>query len=345
MEWQQELVHHPSLNPSCSESRRSRETSTYSSPISASGSQGGISPVGLGISRCELDNHFSQLRVFPPTPTLPSQLIPEVPNPTFASYNDYACGPCYPTIYNGLPNSVPEASLGFYGPTTMSTTPSYNSSLEVGPVQTAFPRQMADLWIPTPCSGPTTPSDFGSVSTMNGTTGQWGQNMFPDACMPGIPLLPTNDVSYAGTMREMGYDSPSGQRGINTGQVVAQPRSTASEETVERTKKSSRKKRCSSADKFVSASGLECPICGAEFTRRSNCKEHQKLHNPEWKNNYRCDDCPKTFGRSSDLKRHRNTVGAALEMSLEHLLMETLGPLRAPKIQLRVLRPAIQSSG
>ncbi|OQE44090.1 hypothetical protein PENCOP_c002G01520 [Penicillium coprophilum] len=299
----QDLLHRSITSPR-REDRRSRETSTYSSPVSTS-SQGGVSPIGLGISHCEIENALGQLRVFPPPSTLPSQLVPGVPT-TFA-YDDYSSGTCYPSVYNGLANSASETSLGFYSP-TMSASPSYNPTMEVVQSQHVYPSQLTDLWMHTPCSGPAKPSDVTLGTVANGS-GQWGQNVFPDACVPPtMPLLPVNNVPYLGAMG-MGYDRSSGQR-INTGLVV--PPQASADGIADGATISSNSERGSPNDRLVSASGLECPICGAKFTRRSNCKEHQKMHNPEWKNNHPCNDCHKTFGRSSDLKRHMSTVHLGL---------------------------------
>ncbi|EAU32780.1 predicted protein [Aspergillus terreus NIH2624] len=57
-----------------------------------------------------------------------------------------------------------------------------------------------------------------------------------------------------------------------------------------------------------SASELQCSICGKVFTRRSNCHEHMKRHDPSRKNLHRCDYCGKTFGRNGDLRRHKDAV-------------------------------------
>ncbi|CRL30334.1 Zinc finger, C2H2-like [Penicillium camemberti] len=60
------------------------------------------------------------------------------------------------------------------------------------------------------------------------------------------------------------------------------------------------------------AHGLECPLCGIKFNRRSNCTEHQKMHNLQWNYNYPCKECDRSFGRRSDLKRHMSTVNRTI---------------------------------
>ncbi|KAJ5560783.1 hypothetical protein N7535_008980 [Penicillium sp. DV-2018c] len=307
MDQTQDLVHHTSNLPSHSESTRSRETSAYSSPVSTSGSQGGLSPIGLGIS---MENTFGQVRAFPPLTTLPSQLIPETSN--FALlHGDYSSGPCYQPVYDGLHTSPQDAPLGFYSPTPISTSPSYNSIMGVGPDQHAFQGQLNDIWMHTPCSGPTTPADVHSVTRANGTVEQWGHSIFPSDCIPSsMATLSINDPIYFETMApQIGYNEPSGQS-INTGQMVAPPQQAPGGGIPDEITMAS--KRGVSPDRWISASGLKCPQCGAMFTRRSNCKEHQKIHSPQWKHNHQCEDCPSTFGRSSDLKRHVSSVHLGL---------------------------------
>lgn len=53
---------------------------------------------------------------------------------------------------------------------------------------------------------------------------------------------------------------------------------------------------------------LRCPLCDKVFTRRSNCREHVKRHNPGNRQAHSCSSCGKTFGRKTDLKRHYSTV-------------------------------------
>ncbi|EEA21465.1 C2H2 finger domain protein (Ezf), putative [Talaromyces marneffei ATCC 18224] len=52
---------------------------------------------------------------------------------------------------------------------------------------------------------------------------------------------------------------------------------------------------------------LRCPLCDKVFTRRSNCREHLKRHNPVNRQAHPCRSCGKTFGRKTDLKRHYMT--------------------------------------
>jgi hypothetical protein len=138
--------------------------------------------------------------------------------------------------------------------------------------------------------------------------------MFPDAPISTtMPLLPFDNLSYAETTGEEIEYSTSTRENLNAGPGGAQLQvspSTSTEERFPNTKKRS----SGSPDRVVSATGLECPLCGLKFTRRSNCKEHQKMHNPEWKVKYPCEveECRRTFGRAADLKRHMNTVSRGI---------------------------------
>jgi Zinc finger, C2H2 type len=61
---------------------------------------------------------------------------------------------------------------------------------------------------------------------------------------------------------------------------------------------------------------LSCRICGKKFTRRSNCREHMKRHNPENRKVHSCDSCGRTFGRKTDLRRHYSTVSTPPDLNL-----------------------------
>ncbi|KAI1951463.1 hypothetical protein LOZ12_003690 [Ophidiomyces ophidiicola] len=53
-----------------------------------------------------------------------------------------------------------------------------------------------------------------------------------------------------------------------------------------------------------------CPQCGMQFTRRSNCKSHIKIHDPNRKYSHQCTVtyCLKQFSRKTDLTRHIDSV-------------------------------------
>ena len=59
-----------------------------------------------------------------------------------------------------------------------------------------------------------------------------------------------------------------------------------------------------------------CRLCGDCFTRRSNCAEHEKKHDPFQKRLFSCDVCRKRFGRRGDLRRHTRTVSLGAELWL-----------------------------
>jgi hypothetical protein len=285
------------------EDTQSLETSpAYLSPVSTIGSRGGFSPIGLGISDCGIEDTFDQVRLYAPMPgppAIPSQTVPEAALYDFQFKVHDDCSE-YAT-YNGIQDAS-EPSLGLYNPTAMRASSSCNS-MDLDPHQCKFASDDYS-WIQTPCSGPTTPSEL--VTPVGHGTGQWDQTLYPTTCAPvNMPILPVTDTSYPAMRENLSFRSASGQK-ITPERVMTQSR-TVSPWTTETDSKSIKRSR-SPRSKLVSASGLECPMCGAKFTRRSNCKEHQKAHDPSWKTKHPCKECGKSFGRMSDLKRHLKNV-------------------------------------
>ena len=71
-------------------------------------------------------------------------------------------------------------------------------------------------------------------------------------------------------------------------------------------------KKRSSRKKSSLANGHECSICGFVFTRRSNCREHMKKHDPSRRRAHPCGICGRPFERRTDLRRHVHSVRHSL---------------------------------
>lgn len=288
---------------------------TYSSPVSATSSQGRGFPttVGLGISDCGLEapidpmmGYHSQIS-YSMSSAMPHDLMS-----TENIYNlplevDDFCGrSCY-EIYNGLPDPS-QTSLGFYGTQPMSMSHSYDPATEVGTSRGMFPGQMngvPGLWANTPLSAPPTPLQPIPVTSNRTLDTQWNHGTYPQtntsfqsqalpharAFQPPIPI----ESHASGPTREhhtMTIPTVSVPQGVSVNDITA--------DTASKTSKRGRKP---SAEK-----GCRCPVCGFYFTRRSNCVAHQKKHDPSFHRAIPCDECNKSFGRNADLRRHIDTV-------------------------------------
>lgn len=293
--------HHTVITPQ-RDHAYSHSPMAYSSPTCSSGSQRESPILGLGISGCHIEQALNGMRVFTVPAQLPSQLVPEPPTFDY-SFHGYASGPCFSTTCNPLPNRS-EDSLGLYSPTSMSATPSYNSVLEVASRQGAFAADMS-AWLNTSCSESITPSEAVSASS----NGQWGQSGSMGASFPAsIPSTSMAPYADAATKLRAFESRKSCKPDVNAWQSENQSQIPSTNTAPSEPAPKAVRRAQGSSDRVVSASGLQCPECSKTFTRRSNCKEHQKMHNPEWRQNHPCEECPKSFGRSSDLKRHKDTV-------------------------------------
>lgn len=277
-------------------------SSNYPSPVSATASQGlGFSPVGLGISGCGLDPDFNNLRAIPSavpfaaSTTAPSQMVPIESYYGITMKVDDFSRPCF-SVYNSLPPAS-DSPISLYDSQNMGVSPSYNMSLEVGGQGTFT--QTPGSWAPKPCSGPTTPPEAILA------TGHWDQSYFPESCITvNPPRLPVSSDLYHHTGVTGGSRPPTSH--YHTAQLSSSPRSTTSSECVipSSPQKVNKNRRCgkSQMDKDMDG-GRKCRVCGFVFTRRSNCTEHEKRHDPGFKKVF-CDECRKTFGRNVDLRRH-----------------------------------------
>lgn len=313
-----------SVIPSLPEDAHSLEaSSTYSLPVSATTSQGVrfSTPIGLGISGCGLEPAFENLSPLPNT--VPFSVSPALQNQFVSTgdhyslplkVDDFSNTPGFP-IYNGLAAAPqdPQSPLSFYGSQAMSASPSYNSSMDVGTGHHTFQEHAPGYWAPTPCSGPTNPLETVPV-TMDGTTGgRWNQPYITDPCITVNPsVVPGTESSYPSTTFN-GESSSAGlfQHQFNAAQGPSSLRSAAANECVILRQPRKVKKNRTSARKQLEKDndeGYECSVCGYIFTRRSNCLEHQRRHDPSFRRPFPCEYCGKIFGRKADLKRHGDCV-------------------------------------
>lgn len=294
---------------------------TYSSPVSATSSQGRGFPttVGLGISDCGLPasvdpmTGYSSQIAYSMSFAMPDDLIS-----TENIYNlplgaDDFCGrSCY-EIYNGLPNPS-QTSLGFYGAQPMSMTHSYDPAMEVGTGQGIFPGQMngmPGLWANTPLSAPPTPLQSIPITADRMIDNQWNHGIYPQTntsfqsqALPQVrPFHPPTPIAS-----ESHTSRPTREHHTKSMPTNSLPQGVSvSDSTADAASKTSKRGRKPSAEK-----GCKCPVCGFYFTRRSNCVAHQKKHDPTFHRAIPCDECNKSFGRNADLRRHIDTVRGGL---------------------------------
>ncbi|KAJ5811311.1 Zinc finger C2H2 [Penicillium riverlandense] len=299
-----------SRGPPLPEGTRSIEmTPPYSSPVSTTLSQREslTQGVGLGISTRGMDTPFNHSRAcassghYSMAPPLHNQLVPsgtiyyDFPLNIGGLSNDQ-----FREVYNSCATTS-DSPISLYSAQTLSASPSYNSALELPSNQELFSNQPSGLWATTiPCSRTTTPNEV--VAADEEAKSHWCRNVFTDRLVPpSASMSSAANSSFSPTI--LGEETDSRQ-------MVTQPQGPAADNGASSPSNSSRRSRVSSpADKPSEVDiGLKCPICGAKFTRKSNCREHQKKHDPEFKKMYTCDTCGRSFRRGTDLRRHADSV-------------------------------------
>ncbi|KAJ0418486.1 hypothetical protein BJY00DRAFT_177295 [Aspergillus carlsbadensis] len=314
MNYPSELIQSSSSQPPSSSSL-SRNAVPHSLPAYSSISRSAPTfpfpsmDTGLGISYCDMDLSGDHMRQYQPSEHGSTdwlgQMMP-VPLPYGCSLNTTHLSPA--TFYDPYSGSDTSASpLSYCGPQTMSASPSRGPELDYGTGHDMTNPHAYNFWPSTPRSEPDVQvkeepdMEYRDESyeecarpsmTMSAPDAQLGANGLPVG-MEDLPEM--RDDIRASTELEAGRDS------------TAEPSVPPSEITFEVARKGASSLKPGQL-KFPSASGLTCTVCGAEFTRRSNCREHMKKHDPSSRKLYPCDDCGKTLGRKTDLKRHIDSV-------------------------------------
>ncbi|KAE8147275.1 hypothetical protein BDV25DRAFT_142915 [Aspergillus avenaceus] len=291
-------VRSPPDDPMVLENTSAYPAPIHSVPIYQSNSQ---SAAGLGISHCEMEGYPSPAadwsnHLMPPDHLLEATIDVESFSPE-THYEPY-CGR----------SDVSVSPFDYYSPQIINTSSGYSTGGATGTL--SAPSQ---FWPHTPHSDATSidiPSDMKEEPDES-----WDPPVLADLNDPSIlshmPHLVADGAYYntqqipeieTGTLIELnpsvdcfgdcGQDDAAPNMPIEVILDWAKPEGEVAD------------KRC----KVPPASGLQCTICGAWFTRRSNCREHMKRHDPSQRKSYPCEFCDRPFGRRTDLRRHVDSI-------------------------------------
>ncbi|CAK40005.1 uncharacterized protein An08g07560 [Aspergillus niger] len=218
---------------------------------------------GLGISNCGTGSPSSQIRLYP----CPEQYALSTSNwsdPITHSPNILET----PPDASRFPPSTHYEPFGSHA--DISVSPSYSPVMDFGAMHDEIPR----FWPNTPTSETMAASEGWSNVDV------WESSFLDDSNntmvsrMPEIPRLQLNTA----------YLHP--QRPDNTLTELDPSQSVAPDlvpdEAISKWIENVSESPHGEQSKIPSASGLECPTCGVRFTRRSNCKEHMKSHDPNY---------------------------------------------------------------
>ncbi|KAL2869202.1 putative C2H2 finger domain protein (Ezf) [Aspergillus lucknowensis] len=302
----------PSSHQPSSSSDSTSQTDLVYSSIPRTTSTFPLQPVdaGLGISYGELDPHAGDMSHYPPSGNgtvdwlgrmMPTSL------PFGCSLNTTHLSPAtFQDPYSGSDASA--SPLSFCGPQTLSASPSRGSALDYGRDHRAVNTTAYNFW-------PSTPHSETDPKVKQDPDADYRDGTYPGYARPasGPTLAPVGEIG-ANTLlvkAERFEENSAEDRGVvklEVGRHVSDEPSVFSVGASPRLAEENVAFPDFEDLKIPSASGLECTVCGARFTRRSNCREHMKKHDPSRRKLYRCEDCGKTFGRKTDLKRHVDSV-------------------------------------
>ncbi|KAK1139212.1 hypothetical protein N8T08_001207 [Aspergillus melleus] len=216
--------------------------------------------------------------------------------------------------FGGYPD-VSVSPLSYYGSQALSASPEYGVPMEITGHHDMIRSQSSGMW----------PNDvfdsFDRTCKIKEEHNEcWDQGLLPTvtdvpttSAVAPMPRTVTNDDissdhqlagSTSGTLIEV---DPKDERLPKRGQKSV-TQSHHPYEVILKWTKSRDETSNNEPSKIPSASGLECTTCGIRFTRRSNCREHMKKHDPSRRKMYHCETCERPFGRRTDLRRHVDSI-------------------------------------
>ncbi|BCS01266.1 putative C2H2 finger domain protein (Ezf) [Aspergillus luchuensis] len=249
---------------------------------------------GLGISNCGTGSPSSQIRLYP---------CPEQYALSTSNWSDPMTHS--PNILETPPDAgqfPPRTHYEAFGShADISVSPSYSPVIDFGAMHDEIPR----FWPNTPTSETMAASE-GWSNVQDPIEDVWESSFLDESSntmvsrMPEIPRLQINTA----------YLHP--QRPDNTLTEMDPHKSVAPDlvpdEAISKWIENVSESPKGEQSRIPSASGLECPTCGVRFTRRSNCKEHMKSHDPSYVRPHPCETCGREFRRRTDLKRHVDSI-------------------------------------
>jgi hypothetical protein len=281
-------------------------TLSYPSTSQAGMDAGGHSlpAVGLGIFQGGLDIPYRQLREDRPSdsmqPSFRGCSNHPISNQSFSSPTLSASGYVSVPPYQSYSECQAVHSSFFSGITPQGMAPSlsYSPDVQVKENDVTIYRQSPGAWPMTPQS----PSI--AKQRMNPPWGAHLSHMafFSDAHSeeqpprtmqrPDIPALDsqqTGDMSGKDRLVEVDPN----RRSFVEASISLGPSSSSG-------------RKCGKKSDSSAPSNVEyrCRVCGHEFSRRSNCNEHERRHDPNYRRQHTCTQCGGTFGRKTDLRRH-----------------------------------------
>ncbi|OJJ45001.1 hypothetical protein ASPZODRAFT_27031 [Penicilliopsis zonata CBS 506.65] len=281
-------------------------------------------PVGLGISHCRMEaveqpQLSTQLHTYP----LPRWPETGVPNESFYD----------PSLPPGLRAvSACYEPYGLLTPVSSSPVSLYETQPGFGP-HNRMEGQCTTAWsYPTPRSSNTVPPQtIGAAIVEEPQKFAWDQTLFITAPTHVSPLLADVPLMVANPHHHHHHNTacpvfapplpsaPNGRQPLleldtNTAQPVAVGHrlvgigEMGTQQTPPRDTDNDEGGRTPVKRKRPRPDGLQCTECGFTFTRRSNCREHMKRHDPSLMTPHPCEVCGREFGRRSDLKRHVDCI-------------------------------------